>query len=305
MADDLSKNLTLLTALLSQPNAEVLRQVDLDNMGLGEFVKTYASTPAVVDVSVRSSLREDSVIAELSRLLLDSGEEAINLLDACCGVGTLAKRIVQSMGDEISRISYIAIDEHPASIRSIRVQEREFSGFRSFKFIQRQISDLDDLAGNSVDLIVLNNALHEIPPRLFPKMFTCFNGLLNTERGLLCVVDMESLPEDQPESLAIPWNADEVAQFLKAGGLSAVVTRHPKLTMVYHAQVKHSLSGVDESKMLERIQSLLQSKLSDSVIERQRLEATLLSNPSKLREWVVLTGTIARYAEELQALASA
>ena len=180
MADNRSKDL-ILAALLSRPDAEALRQIDLDNMALGEFVKSYASAPAVVDLSERSSIREDTVISELSRLLLDSGEDPICMLDACCGVGSLPKRIVQSMGQKIERISYLAIDEHPTSIKSIRVQERDFDGFKSFKLIQREVFDLPDLDTGSIDLIVLNNALHEIPPRHFPRMLSTFNNLLSPE----------------------------------------------------------------------------------------------------------------------------
>lgn len=302
MADSRSHEL-ILAALLNHPDAQALRQRDLDNMALGEFVKSYASAPAVVDLSERSSIREDTVIGELSRLMLDSGEDPISMLDACCGMGSLPKRIIQSMGEKIGRISYLAVDEHPTSIKSIRVQERDFDGFRSFKLIQREVFDLPDLDSGSIDLIVLNNALHEIPPRYFPKMLSTFNALLNPSKGLLCIVDMEGLPDDEPESLAITWRGGEVEEFLRVGGLAPVVTVHPKLTIVYHARVRFTTSGIDERKMLECIKKILERKLSAAINTRQKLEADLLSNPALLREWIVSTGTIARCAEELHAIA--
>jgi hypothetical protein len=151
----------------------------------------------------------------------------------------------------------------------------------------------------TVDLIVLNNALHEIPPRFFPSMFSVFNRLLNPSRGVVHIIDMESLPEDQPESIAITWKASEVEAFLAAAALPAVVTRHPKLTMVYQVQVRHQMSGVDESEMLKSLRLSLKTKLSEAVTNRQQLEADLFSDSVKLRKWIVATGTIARCAEEL------
>ena len=115
---------------------------------------------------------------------------------------------------------------------------------------------------------------------------------------------MESLPQDEPESLAINWTGREVEEFLGAGGLSAVVTTHPKLTVVYHAQVKRVEGGVDEAGMLDKLRSMVKSKLSNAINSRRSLEAALLSKPAVLREWIVSTGTIARYSEELDAIDS-
>lgn len=304
MADERAKDLELLLrTLTSQPNTAALRQLDLENMRLGEFVKAYASVPAIIDVvSSRSSLREDTVIAELSRLLLETAEDPVHVLEACCGIGTLPRRIIQALGDKIERVSYTAIDQDPAAIRSIKAQEREFNGFKSFKSIQRQVSDLEGFDDGSVDLIVLNNALHEIPPKHYPKLFSRFNNLLRPDRGFLFVVDMETLPTDQPESIAILWTAKEIEQILKAGDVPAVVTTHSKAIMVYHAQVRNSKRGIDEPKMTDQILRLLKTKLATCIADRQKLEATSFQIGSKLQDWVVLTGTIARYAEEIEQL---
>lgn len=302
MAKTPSKDLKLLVGLLAQPNTQALRQIDLQNMGLGEFVKAYASSPPVADLASRSSIREDAIIAELSGLLLATGEETITIIDACCGMGTLAKQILQSMGDKIARIRYLAVDEQPSSIRTIRSQRGDFDGFGSFKPIQRHVCDLHDLPRATVDLIVLNNALHEIPPRYFPAMFSDFNDLLNPTRGLVYVIDMESLPEDQPEAIAITWDAAEVEAFLEAGGLPIAITKHPKATMVYQAQIKHQKEGVKKEKMIDALRKSLKSKLRKAVTTRQQLESDLFSNPLTLQQWVVATGTIARCAEELESL---
>jgi hypothetical protein len=116
--DDInSKTVRLLTGLLAQPNAEALRQIDLQNMELGEFVKAYASAPPIADLAARSSIREDTVIAELSGMLLANGNEPITVVDACCGVGSLAKRILKSMGDQLA---VFVISQSTNSLRQSR-----------------------------------------------------------------------------------------------------------------------------------------------------------------------------------------
>lgn len=306
MAGETPKEIAaLLAGLLSKPNADLLRQIDLDNMELGSFVKAYASPPPPADISVRSSIREDTVIAEISRLLSETGADSINVLDACCGLAVLPKRIIQSVGRKIERVSYWAIDEDPSCIKTIRAQQKDFEQFRSFSPMQRHITDLEGLSNASMDLIFLNNALHEIPPRFYPKIFSTFNSLLNPERGLICIVDMESLPDDSPESIAITWNGAEVEQFLRAGGFSPAVTLHEKVTVVYQAQIRHAPLGVNETSMLRQIDTLIQEKLHNAILDRQKIEAGLTSNPSKYQPWIVLTGTIARCAEELYLISSA
>src|SRR6185437_8035943 len=285
--------------LFAHPTQEPLLQINWQDMALGEFLRNYISTPRSVDFVSRSSIREDVAIAELSGLLLSHKDDTITVLDACCGAGTLATRILKSMGDEVGRVRYFAIDEQPSSIKAINSQLHDFDRFSSFKPIQRHVCDLHDLPRGSIDLIVLNNALHESPPRFFPAMFSVFNSLLNPSRGMVQIVDLESLPEDHPESIAITWKAPEVEDFLAAAGLPAIVTRHPKVTMAFQAQVKHNLGGVHESQMLKSLQTSLNLKLSAAVISRRGIDANASSQFVQLEEWLVATGTIARCAEEL------
>lgn len=301
MAGDRKKDGSdLLVALLSQVDPEALRKIDLDNMALGSFLKEYTSPPAQADLAVRSSIREDSVIAEISRLLIDADSEQISVLDACCGLATLPRRILQSLTEGIDRISYMAVDEDPNSIRLIKSLQDEFQRFKNFTPFQRQISDLKDLPKGTIDLVVINNALHEIPPRLYPDIFATFNDLLHHVRGSICIVDMESLPEDAPESIAINWSGEEIEAILKAGCFAPVVTRHPKNIIVYKAQVKHA-TVVDTVAMRNQIITLLRKKLAGAIEAREKVAAVMSADTSQLQHWLVLTGTIARFAEELHA----
>jgi ubiquinone/menaquinone biosynthesis C-methylase UbiE len=302
MSRDQSNDLAAIVAgLFSEPNIELLRQIDIESRNLGTFVKQYSSPPPAADLSSRSSIREDTVISEISRLLL-SHAGVINVLDACCGLGTLPKRIIQSLGDKANRVSFWAVDQDPTCISLIRGQQREFAEFQNFQIMQRHVSDLDGLTIGSMDLIVLNNALHEIPPRHYPSMFATFNKLLNSDHGFVCVIDMETLPTDSAESIAISWSGAEVEQFLRAGGLSPVVTRHPKMTMVYQVHTRHTPNSVDETAMRQQIVASIKTRMKEAIVARQKIQLMSNSNISSFREWIVLTGTIARCAEELHAM---
>jgi ubiquinone/menaquinone biosynthesis C-methylase UbiE len=303
-AQDDRDRLALLAKVLLSPLSGLLEQLDIENLDLGAFIKQYASPPEPVDLDTRSSIREDAVIRELARLLADYQSDDICVLDVCCGVAPLAKRIMKSVGPDVSRVVYWAVDRDTGCIETVRAQQDEFASFRSFELMQRQGWDLMDLNPRKMDLIALNNALHEIPPRFYPQLFTTFNSLLNPARGRVCIVDMETLPADAPESIAIVWSGKEVQQFLTTAGFVPEVTLHEKQSTVCQVHVRHAPQGLASDEMRRDIQALLKRKLSNAIASRQKVEAALVSGVDRYREWVVLTGTIARCAEELAALGS-
>jgi ubiquinone/menaquinone biosynthesis C-methylase UbiE len=300
--NDPKSQLAVLARLLFSPREELLKEIDFDNLDLGAFVKQYANPPEPVDLELRSSIREDAVIREIARLLAEHKGTQVRVLDACCGVASLPKRVLRSVAPEAPRIAYWAVDRDTGCIETVKSQIEDYRAFASFSVLQRQAWDLSGLDGHSMDLIVLNNTLHEIPPHLYPGMFAVFNQLLDPERGRMCIVDMEILPADAPEAIAITWEGTEVQRFLDAGGLAPELTLHDKQMTVYQAHCKPAPHGVNQEDMRLEIGTLLRRKLSDAIIQRQRIEAALLSGRKDYRAWLVVTGTIARLAEEIAAL---
>jgi ubiquinone/menaquinone biosynthesis C-methylase UbiE len=287
--------------LLSEPSARQLHQLDIENLELGTFLKRYAGPAEVAEIGVRSSLREDAAIRDLSQLLTEFPGDLIRVLDVCCGIGTLAKRISRSVINETGRIAYWAIDRDTGCIETIKAQPGEFDGFHSFTLMQREAWDLVGLQPDSMDLIVVSNVLHEIPPHLYSRLFSIFNSHLKPSRGRICIIDMEQLPTDEPECIAINWHGSEVEQFLRAGGLRPEVTVHEKDVQVYQVHVNRA-AVVDETAINREIKKLLRVKLTTVIARRKLITAAVQSGANNYREWLVLTGTIARYAEELACL---
>lgn len=297
------ERLRLLVELLRLPSVEVLRRLDFENLELGSFIKDYVGPPPAEELAARSSIREDTVIRELSRLLSESDSAPLNILDACCGVAGLADRIIQALGPKAGRIAYWAVDRDTACIETVRARQPEFAALHSITILQRELHDLVGIEPESIHLIVLNNVLHEIPPREFPQMFDRLNGLLEASVGRLCIVDMETLPEESPEAIAITWTGAETEELLRAGGLSPEVTIHDKSIRVYQAHVKRIVAPIDKVAMRIAIRRSLEDKLRRAVAARRHLDAHLLTaSVPTLRRWLVLTGTIARCAEELLAM---
>lgn len=237
--------------------------------------------------------------------LLSITDGKVHVFDACCGVGTLASRILQSLGSDAARISYLAVDRDSACIDSIRAAQSMFAGFSQFRTLHREVSDLRDIPGKSADLLVLCHALHEIPPREYPGLFSEFNRLLRPDRGRMLLIDLEELPEGESESIAITWRGSEVREFLSAAGLIPALSLHQKATDVFQIKLAAtSPESFSQDRMHSKIQALLSEALPRLIEARSRINAQRVLNRTDYKRWLVLTGTIARIAEELIALAS-
>jgi len=178
------------------------------------------------------------------------------------------------------------------------------AAFGGFKLMQRQAWDLADLERGSMDLIVLNNSLHEIPPHVYPGLFSSLNALLQPHRGCICIVDMESLPDNSPESIAVNWTGAEVGCILRSGGFNPSITIHDKQTTVYQAHTHRVEGRVDEGRMADLIRERLLIKLDCAIACRRKIDAALVTGKDEFRKWLVTTGSIARYSEELVALSA-
>jgi len=196
------------------------------------------------------------------------------------------------------------VDRDTGCVETLKSLRFEFTGFSDFRIMQRQASDLADFEQGGADLIVLNNALHEISPHLYPELFSNFNCLLQPVRGRICVVDMESLPADSPEAIAINWSAAEVRTFLRAAGFSPEVTLHQKQTIVYQAHARHVPEGIDEGAIRLVIREMLLGKLNAAINLRRQLDAALARGADEFRSWLVITGSIARLSEVLAAMSA-
>ena len=150
----------------------------------------------------------------------------------------------------------------------------------------------------TVDLVVLGNTLHELPPHRFPELFEAFNQVIDKDVGRVCVIDMEELPLDEPEAVAINWKLEEVEAFLQAGGFEVAPSNHPKSVGVFRILVKHT-SKLNPFGMLKEIRSQLRKKLQLLIQERAELSEDPSADDDELLNWIVLTGSIARCAEEL------
>jgi len=289
----------LADVLVSKP-AEALERLDFEDMSLGRFVKNYAGLPDPVDLDSRSSVREDAVVRELARLLAEDAG-AVRVIDACCGLASLPRRIISAIGVQVARIEYVAIERDAACVDMMRTFEEDFKAFGSFRSLLRDVCDLTGVEFPPAHLVVLNNVLHEIPPRHFPQMFASLNGLLCPDRGRICVIDMESLPLDSPEAIAIPWTASEVVDLLKAAGFNPESTTHEKSVRVYQVHFRRA-ENIDKSAMRAALQAHISRKLDTAIRARRRIEALLGSGSDHFREWVVTTGTVARLADELAAI---
>jgi len=282
-----------------------LDRLDRENLALGGFVKSYASRPEAVRLDgSHTSIRESAVATLLSVIPGDRG--GVHLMDVCCGEAALAEGLMRSMDNtKIGQVHYLGVDQERWYINRNRSRRASFAHFGGFEVELCEVSGLSGLQHRpegGFDLAVLCNTLHEIPPRFFPMMFDALNSLLKVPSGLLYLIDMETLPDDSPESIAIMWNQEEVVGMLRAGGLTAASTVHHKSVDVCSVVIEYSASGVDQEGMKRKIVEILSSKLHRVIEERRGVELDLETRNGEYRKWVVLTGTIARCAEELDAL---
>jgi ubiquinone/menaquinone biosynthesis C-methylase UbiE len=280
--------------------AEALKRLDFEDISLGKFVRNYATLPEPADLDTRSSIREDAIVREIARLLGET-KNPIRVVDACCGLAGLPRRVITSIGNEVGRIEYLAIERDASCVEVVRTFEDDFRIFGSFKLILRDVCDLEGINAPPADLVILNNVLHEIAPRQFAEMFASLNVLLRPDGGHICVIDMESLPDDAPEAIAIPWSGKEVVDVLAAGGFSPTLTTHKKSVVVYQIHVRR-VDKVDAAAMTKKVKFYLQKKLGDAVRLRRKFSALIASGGDDFRRWVVATGQVARLAEELLAL---
>ncbi|MDB5308214.1 MAG: Methyltransferase domain [Gemmataceae bacterium] len=242
------------------------------------------------------------VIQEVRRLLGDL-TGTVRVVEVCCGYGTLARHLANGLGREARRVEYFGLDVDWGCVKRAMKNDAYQADFRSYHCQVRDAWDCPGEWAGTAHLVVLNNALHELPPHRYPELFGGFNRLLVSGVGWVCVVDMESLPAGDPEAVAINWTRAEAERLLAAGGFKAGVSAHPKSRAnVFLAQVEHATAEVDVRQMLTETREVLHQKLAAAVRQRQGIDDGFHEDTEQLMRWVVLTGTIARIAEEVLAV---
>jgi ubiquinone/menaquinone biosynthesis C-methylase UbiE len=279
--------------------AEDLLRNNLESLlSLQDRLRRYAGLPGVADDTNRTAIREDSVIMAIADSLDTHQRAQFRVLDACCGLGGLALHLANNLSGKANKVAYLGIDQNAQFIGRARKSIISKAGLYSVEYRIGEVWHMPVEWHSTVDLVVLSNTLHELPPHKYPELFAIFNQFINEDVGRVCVIDMEELPLGEPESVAINWRLEEVEAILKAGGFEVTPSNHPKSVGVFRVVVKHA-KAVNLLGMLNEIRLRLRSKLKALVGERAELTEDLYEDDDSLLNWVVLTGSVARCTEEL------
>jgi hypothetical protein len=220
----------------------------------------------------------------------------------CCGEANVARCVMESIGADAGRIHVWAVDGDIGCIEALQNSAAEFSKLASFNPVVRMIPDIGVCANGYAHAIILNNALHEIPPRHFARMFTNFDSLLHRPAGHVYVIDMSELPQDAPECGAILWTGEEVCDVLRAGGLACHCTVHDKSVPVYRVVIQPSQQIVDDSAINRAVLRHLVKKQEAAIDRLRTIRRDARENHEGVQHWIVAAGAVARLADEVDFL---
>lgn len=202
------------------------------------------------------SFRDDVTVETIREQV--SKYPCVRLLDCGCGTGSLSEAISRA-GLPVNRIHYYGFDQSERCVRQTRAKAQR----AGYDLVDLRVRELSDLAGYSrcfFDIVVLNNILHEIPVESLPPLLEQLDSLLARPHGILCIVDMEALPEeDEFEPWAIMWTASEVERLLRAGNWSPQHSTHPKRVIAYKLVIGPT-EHVDLDGMVRYLKSALKDK---------------------------------------------
>ena len=211
----------------------------------------------------------DDVTVEMIRELA-SKHPCLRLLDCGCGDGSLLTAMTRA-GLPVNRIQYFGLDQDPRRVKLTRANVRR-AGYKKLELKVRELSDLDGYPPGSFDLIVVNNILHEIPVESLPHLLAQLDSLLARPHGVLCIVDLEALPAEDPfEPWAFMWKAAEAEALLRAGNWSPQHSSHPKRVMTFKLVVGPT-EQVDLGGMVRYLKSALGNRkrcLLDRLVDRR------------------------------------
>lgn len=279
--------------------AEDLQRTGVEALlSLQDRLRRYAGMPGVADESMRTAIREDAVILAISDVIDGHPKPEFKVLDACCGLGGLASHLANNLSGRSKRVAYMGIDQNAQYIAKARKTTGAKDKLCSVEYRIGEVWHLPIEWQGKIDLVVLSNTLHELPPHKYPQLFEAFNKAIDVENGRVCLIDMEELPLGEPEAVAINWKLEEVEAFLQAGGFQVAPSNHPKSVGVFRVLVKPA-EVLNPLAMLKEIRIQLRKKLQLLALDRAELSEDVYADDDELLTWIVLTGSIARCAEEL------
>ena len=207
---------------------EDLRRISLESLlSLQDRLRRYAGMPGVADETTRTAIREDAVILAIADLLGDHPRPQFRVLDACCGLGGLALHLANNLTDRASKVVYLGIDQNAQHITRARKLQAAKSKLHSTEYRVGEVWYLPVEWHATIDLVVLSNTLHELPPHKFPELFEALNKVIAPDVGRVCIIDMEELPLGEPEAIAINWKLEDVEAILTAGGFEVTPSTSP------------------------------------------------------------------------------
>jgi ubiquinone/menaquinone biosynthesis C-methylase UbiE len=279
--------------------AEDLRRVGLEALlSLQDRLRRYAGMPGVADETTRTGIREDAVILAIADLLGAHPRPQFRVLDACCGLGGLASHLANNLSGPADRVAYLGIDQNSQHIGRARKLTVAKNKLHSVEYRIGEVWHLPVEWHSTIDLVVLSNTLHELPPHKYPELFAAFNKVIADDEGRICVIDMEELPVGEPEAIAINWKLEEVEAVLRGGGFEVAPSKFAKSVGVFRVLVKHT-KNINPGGMLREIRSQIRKKLATLTQDRAESAEEAYADDDSLLNWIVLTGSVARCAEEL------
>jgi SAM-dependent methyltransferase len=254
----------------------------------------------LVDPGRRSTIRETVVVQEVGSHQFHNPGDMLGVVDVCSGAGPVAREMVMSMTVKPQDVAYLAADNDPIAIATLRAQEENFRAFGKFELLQREAWDLKDLPPGNTDLIFLMYSIHHLPPRYFADTFVTLNSALNHEHGKMVILDMEEYPFPCRQLCASTFRSREVQRVLTSGGFNPQIVFHRKKRLVYQISVKHA-NAVDSKAMLAEISGLIQLKLDEAIRELNQIRAV---RTKKIHKWNEANERIGTYASALADLQS-
>ena len=260
-----------------------------ENDIIGSFLRDFLGAPKIYPFEGRSSFREDSILTYLRSNLKDN----YNILDLCCGLSNWLPLVETGNSKDIN---YVGLDGDFSIADRFQVFKEENALDKKFNQLQIKIRDISDLNGLPIDqfnLVLLVNSLHELNPFKFPKLFSEINNLIKDLNGKFVITDMEELPINDPESIAINWKGKELCTILKNSGCKAKVTTHLKQVNVFQLEMEYS-PNFNGKKLEEEIDAFIDKKIYNTVKYFDRISSEFEWNPTTIKEWIKTTGLLAR-----------
>ncbi|HPO14332.1 MAG TPA: hypothetical protein PLI09_12880 [Candidatus Hydrogenedentes bacterium] len=262
-------------------------------------LKSYYGHPSPEPHKDFYAIRDDIAICEIKDILLKGID--VRVLDCCAGEGSVAKHISDTIAsDELKRIDYFAIDNDRECYSKLSNSSYLLERFKDFHPMLRMAHDLGDLKYGSFHLIFLLNAIHEISPVHLPKVLYCFNNLLSQDQGRFLLVDMEELPQNQPEASAITWTSSEIGEILESGGFPPSAVSHNKSSKVFVAKVFRQNDKPNIKSMLNTIILLLENKLHLARVMWKTIQCQKITKEEMIISRVVFDGSVSKMYFELK-----